>query len=438
MTQVFAQDFKAAPYWWETAAPTNDSQELPDEVDFLVVGGGYTGLNAAITAQRAGISTTVVDAEPIGWGGSSRNGGQVTGGLKFGVDALTRSYGSERAHQILQAAHAAFPFIEDLIAREQIDCDYVRSGKFVAAWSKRHYATMEAKVDVLAKLSGHPARLVPPSQQREELASDHYCGGYVSEAGGLLHPAKYVLELKRVALQAGAKLAGGVQVTKITPRGTGFAVSAGGRTIRAASVLVATNAYSDQGSRGDALPWLTRRIVPITSYMIATEEIGEDRVKALFPTMRAVSDTRNLLNYFRASPDGKRILWGGRARLTETTVEFTAPILHRFMTDVIPSLKDVKLTHAWKGNVGFTFDFIPHLGKHDGIHYAAGCQGSGVAMMSWLGHNAALEVAGRPAGTFALADLPFPSRPGYSGRPWFLPIVGEWYRFRDFVDRRAA
>jgi glycine/D-amino acid oxidase-like deaminating enzyme len=297
---------------------------------------------------------------------------------------------------------------------------------------------MEKKVEIIAELSGLPAYLVPRSRQREELASDHYHGGYVSEAGGLLHPAKYAAGLRRVAHQAGARLVSGVRVTGIAPSGSGFSVSVGGRRIRAAAVLVATNGYSHERSRGGAFPWLARRMVPITSYIVATEEIGENRVRDLFPTMRAVSDTRNLLNYFRPSPDGKRILWGGRARLTETTVEFTAPILHRFMTDVIPSLGQVKLTHAWKGNVGFTFDFIPHLGRHDGIHYAAGCQGSGVAMMSWLGHNAALEVAGRPSGAFALAQLPFPSRPGYTGHPWFLPIVGEWYRLRDKLERGAT
>lgn len=436
MSDVFAPNFTTEPYWWDEARPTNGDSDLPDTTDLLIIGGGYTGLNAAITAQRHGVSATVVDAEQIGWGASSRNGGQVGGGLKFGVDALERRYGKDRARQILQAAHAAFPFIEQVIEREQIDCDYVRCGKFVQAWSRRHYEGMAAKVKTVAELSGHPAYLVPREQQRNEVNSDLYFGGYVSEAGGLLHPGKYARGLRDAAVRAGARTVSGARATTIRRQGSGFSVEFGRRSVRAASVLVATNAYS-LGPAGGVLPWLTRRIVPITSYIVATEEIGQDRVRSLFPTMRAITDTRNLLNYFRPSPDGKRILWGGRARLAETTEEFTAPILHRFMTNVIPSLRDVKLSHAWKGNVGFTFDFIPHIGQHDGVHYAAGCQGSGVAMMSWLGHNAALSIAGR-SDNFALSDLPFPSRPGYRGRPWFLPIVGEWYRFQDLMERRRS
>jgi glycine/D-amino acid oxidase-like deaminating enzyme len=145
-----------------------------------------------------------------------------------------------------------------------------------------------------------------------------------------------------------------------------------------------------------------------------------------------------VLNYFRPSPDGTRILWGGRASFGPTTPEAAAPVLHGFMTTVFPELKSLRITHAWTGNVAFTFDFLPHLGTQDGIHYAAGCQGSGVAMASFLGYRAALRIAAAENEPFALADLPFPTAPTYRGRPWFLPLVGGWYRLRDRLDRIAA
>eukprot|EP01031_Cornospumella_fuschlensis_P045849 gene45849-56114_t len=187
------------------------------------------------------------------------------------------------------------------------------------------------------------------------------------------------------------------------------------------------------------MPWLTKRLMPIGSYIIATEEIGEDRIEKIFPKRRMISDTKRVLNYYRPSPDGKRILWGGRASFGPTTPEEAAPTLHAMMVDVLPEMKDVRVTHAWTGNVAFTFDYLPHLGVEDGVHYAAGCQGSGVAMATWMGHNAALKIANAANAGFALDSLHFPTRALYDGNPdWFLPLVGGWYRLRDRVDRILA
>jgi glycine/D-amino acid oxidase-like deaminating enzyme len=154
--------------------------------------------------------------------------------------------------------------------------------------------------------------------------------------------------------------------------------------------------------------------------------------------MRMIADTKRVLNYFRPSPDGERVLWGGRASFSSAAPLDAAPILFTTMTAVFPELRDVKITHAWNGNVAFTFDFLPHIGVEGGVHYAAGCQGSGVAMASWLGHNAALKIAGAANEPFALDGLRFPTLPGYSGDPWFLPLVGGYYKLRDRIDRIAA
>jgi glycine/D-amino acid oxidase-like deaminating enzyme len=145
-----------------------------------------------------------------------------------------------------------------------------------------------------------------------------------------------------------------------------------------------------------------------------------------------------VLNYFRPSPDGKRVLWGGRASFRKATPEQSAPVLHATMVETFPDLRDSRITHAWTGFVAFTFDGLPHIGVQDGVHYAAGCQGSGVAMATWLGHNVALKMAGAANERFALDDLHFPTRPTYSGNPWFLPIVGTYYQLRDKLDRMAA
>lgn len=435
---LFAPGFKTTPWWWEAAEPPERETPLPDRAGVAIVGGGYAGLSAALTLRRLGQDVTVLDAERIGWGASSRNGGMVSGGLKLARAGLERHFGPERARQLTLTAAASFPFIEETIAREGIDCDYVRCGRFTAAWSRRHYDALAARADSIAEITGLPTRMLPKERQREALGSDHYHGGMLAEATGSLHPGKYARGLATAAERAGARLVDGVRVQRIREEGSGFRLATDKGELRADAVLVATNGYS-LDPRGTAMPWLARRLVPLNSYIIATEELGEAVIDRLFPSRRMVSDTKRVLNYFRPSPDGKRVLWGGRASFRAATAEDTAPALHRFMTECFPELKDTRITHAWTGNVAFTFDYLPHIGVQDGIHYAAGCQGSGVAMATWLGHNAALKLAGAANERFALDGLPFPTRPLYSGDPsWFLPLVGGWYRLRDRIDRIAA
>jgi glycine/D-amino acid oxidase-like deaminating enzyme len=433
-----APGFKTSPWWWEAAEPPQRDNTLPDRAAVVVVGGGYAGLSAALTLRRLGQEVVVLDAERIGWGASSRNGGMVSGGLKVAASGLDKVYGAEKARAIVDTAAASFPFIEETITREAIDCDYVRCGRYAAAWSKSHYDTLARRCETIADITGLPARMLPRARQREALGSDHYFGGMLADATGSLHPGKYARGLAAAAERAGAVLVDGVRVQKIREEAGGYRIATDKGEITADAVLVTTNGYS-LNPKGTALPWLARRLVPLNSYIIATEELGEEKIEQLFPGRRMISDSKRVLNYFRPSPDGKRILWGGRASFRAATAEDTAPALHGYMTECFPELRDVKITHAWTGFVAFTFDHLPHIGVQDGIHYAAGCQGSGVAMATWLGHNAALKLSGHANDRFALDGLPFPTRPFYSGDPgWFLPIIGGWYRLRDRLDRMAA
>ncbi len=435
---LLAPGFKTSPWWWEAAEPPKRDNSLPDRAAVVVVGGGYAGLSAALTLRRLGRQVVVLDAERIGWGASSRNGGMVSGGLKVAGSGLEKTHGAERAKAIALAAAASLPFIEETIAREEIDCDYIRCGRFAAAWSRRHYDALAAKAEMLEEITGLPTRMLPKDRQREALGSDHYHGGMLAAATGSLHPGKYARGLAAAAERAGARLVDGVRVQKIREETGGFRIATDRGEMRADAVLVTTNGYS-LDKRGTALPWLARRLVPLNSYIIATEELGEEKIEQLFPGRRMISDSKRVLNYFRPSPDGKRILWGGRASFRAATAEDTAPALHGYMTECFPELTAVKITHAWTGNVAFTFDYLPHIGVQDGIHYAAGCQGSGVAMATWLGHNVAMKLAGAANARFALDGLPFPTRPFYAGNPnWVLPFIGGWYRLRDRIDRMAA
>jgi glycine/D-amino acid oxidase-like deaminating enzyme len=432
----FMPEFKAQPYWWDAAEPATRDTAVPDRTGVAIIGGGYAGLSAALTLRRLGHHVTVLDAERIGWGASSRNGGMVSGKVQLGADALNSLVGNEKAAEITATCSAALPFIEETIARERIDCDYARVGRFTGACTPRQFETQAANVAGMATMSGLPARMVPRAEQRDFIGSDFYHGGMLSDATGSLHPGKYARGLAAAAEQAGAVLADQARVTGVTRDGPGFRVATERFEIRADAVLTATNGYSLGPGNASAMPWLARRLVPVASYIIATEQMPRETILRLFPKLRMMGETRRVLNYFRPSPDGTRVIWGGRASFRSVSATQAAPALHAAMTQVFPELAATRITHAWNGNVAFTFDHLPHIGVQDGVHYAAGCQGSGVAMATWLGHNVALKMAGATNTAFPLDGLPFATRPFYNGDPWWvLPVIGTTYRLRDRIDR---
>ena len=437
---LFDDDFKPEPYWWEAARPTTkETRDLPSETEVLIVGSGYAGLACALELQRGGRTTTVAEMGAFGEGASTRNGGAVSASANLGkgISGTPGQKSAERdereVRRFIEEGIAVLELLEGLIEREAIDCHYERSGRFSGAYAAHHVDGLKATVEKLNKYGNAGAEFLSRERQREEIGSDFYHGGMLVRRSGKLHPALYHNGVLAACLQAGVHLSANTKVLKVEGRKGAFQVTTTAGRCRAEEVVIATNGYT-----GELTPELRRRLIPVASHIIATEELPEDIASTLIPNGRTISDTPRILHYYRMSPDGKRMIFGGRARFTDVEPEVSAPLLHKAMSERFPELKDAKVTHAWTGNVAFTFDHLPHMGLQDGLHYCMGCNGSGIAMMTYLGHMVARQILGGGNIESAFADRPFPTRPFYNGTPWFLPIVGGWFRWLDKRDRQRA
>jgi glycine/D-amino acid oxidase-like deaminating enzyme len=425
--RLFAPDYKDQPYWWErTPRPVLPAMPLPARAEVAIIGSGYTGLCAAIQTARAGRRTVVLDAEDAGWGCSSRNGGQVSTSLKPGFGELATKYGAERATRILREGHNGLTWIGDFIAEEGIDCDFKRVGRFYAAHNPAQYDLLGQKIADKPKGLEDDAYLVPRAEQHGELGSDAYFGGMVLPRHAALDPARYHQGLLGRACAAGAEVAANCAVAGIEADGQGFRLTTARGTLAARDVIVATSGYT-----GRTTPWMRRRVIPIGSYMIATEPLPGEAMARLMPKDRVVTDTRKLVYYYRASPDRRRILFGGRVSLKEADPRAAAPLLHAELARIFPELAETRITHAWMGFVGFTFDKMPHLGRRGGIHYAMGYCGSGVSLASYFGTRIGQQALGLAEGRTALDGMTFQTRPFYRGVPWFLAPTIRYYRWRD-------
>ncbi|SEK71098.1 Glycine/D-amino acid oxidase [Roseovarius nanhaiticus] len=431
---LWVEGWSNRSYWLDGLTPPEiPGGDLPREVDVVIVGSGYTGLNAAIETARGGRSTLVLDAEVPGWGCSSRNGGQISTSIKPSLAKLAARHGRDRAEAIRAEGRAALDWIGERIEAEGIDCDFRRSGRFHAAHTPAAYEELARDADILRRTEGIEVEMIPRAEQRRELGSDAYHGAALFPRHGSLHPARYVHGLIRTALDAGARIMGETPVTGITSGPTGHEVQTPRGTVRARDVIVATNGYTT-----GVTPWQQRRVIPIGSYIIATEPLDGGVMDRLFPTDRIASDTCKVVYYYRPSPDRTRILFGGRVSAGETDTSISGPRLHHDMCRIFPELRQTRISHSWMGTVAYTFDELAHCGTHDGVHYAMGYCGSGVSMASYLGMRMGQKVLGLKEGQTAFDDLPFPTRPFYTGRPWFLPAAVAWYRWNDARQRDRA
>jgi glycine/D-amino acid oxidase-like deaminating enzyme len=425
-------------FWLSTTEmpKTDPMRALPERVDVAVIGSGFTGLSAARVLGKKGVSVAVLETESIGWGASSRNAGMVLTGLKLGANKLISRYGRELARCMYAASLASIDCVEQIVREEGIDCDFSRCGHLEVACKKKHFDDYQHQAEVIAREFNHQLRVVAKNELADEIGSRIYYGGMVDEVSAGLNPARYVGGLALAAERAGAAIFEKGRVEKLerqTHRAVpGWRISTSRGPLWAKDVLVATSGYT-----GPATPSLQRKIIPIGSYIIATEVLSEEVARQLSPRNRMIYDSKNYLYYYRLTPD-RRMLFGGRAAFfpeTGRTIRQSADILQRGMIEVYPQLRDVKVEYVWGGTLDFAFDIMPHAGQADGLYFALGYAGHGVAGATYQGQKMAQWIAGGENDN-PFASIPFPGAPLdlYNGKPWFLPLAGAWYKFLDWVS----
>ncbi|MGD0990236.1 MAG: FAD-binding oxidoreductase [Candidatus Sulfotelmatobacter sp.] len=424
-------------YWLTTASfPKTDDRALPERVDVAVIGAGFTGLSAARTLAQRGAKVAVLESETIGWGASSRNGGMVLTGMKLGVNKLISMYGRERTQRMYAASLESIDCVEKIIREEAIDCDFSRCGHLEVACKQRHFDDYARQAEVVAREFNHELRVVQKHELNAEIGSNIYYGGMVDEVSAGVNPARYVSGLGCAAMEAGAQIFERTRVESLGPESlqgdSGWKIATTRGKLWAREVFVGTSGYT-----GRATPVLQKKIIPIGSFIITTEILPEALAHELSPRNRMIYDSKNYLYYYRLTPD-RRMLFGGRAAFfpeSDQTVRKSAEILRRGMIDVYPQLSDAGVEYVWGGTLDFAFDVMPHAGQIDGMYYAVGYAGHGVAMATYQGQKIAELIAGdKPENPFI--GIPFPGAPLglYNGSPWFLPFAGGWYKFLDWVS----
>ena len=425
-------------YWLTTTKfpATDTTRPLPEVADVVVIGSGFTGLSAARTLAKRGARVAVLEAETIGWGASSRNGGMVLTGMKLSVNKLISMYGRELTRRMYAASLESMDCVEHIVREEGIDCDFSRCGHLEVACKQKHFDDYQRQTEVIEVEFNHKLRVVKKHELSEEIGSTIYFGGMVDEVSAGCNPARYVAGLAKAATKAGADIFEHARVESIERESrngeSGWKIATSRGLIWTHEVFVGTSGYT-----GAATPELQKKIIPIGSFIITTEVLPKGLAKELSPRNRMIYDSKNYLHYYRLTPDG-RMLFGGRAAFmpeTDQTIRRSGEILRQGMIGVYPQLRDAHIEYVWGGTLDFAFDIMPHAGQMDGMYYAVGYAGHGVAMATYQGQKIAEMMAGdKPENPFV--GIPFPGAPLglYNGKPWFLPFAGAWYKVLDWVS----
>lgn len=420
----------ARSWYADTANPQTRHPPLEGELhcDVCVVGGGYTGLMTALELAEHGYDVALLEAETVGWGASGRNGGQIITGYNKAMATIERWVGAADARRLWDLGEEAKTLLAERVRRHAIACD-LTWGFLYAATKARHMADVaEIEQEMRERYGYRQARALDRAGARSVVRSDSYVGGLFDEGSGHLHPLNYAIGLAGAAAAAGVRLFENSRVTAIDTGPAPSATTADGR-VRARFLVLAGNAYL-----GTLVPTLSSHIMPVATYLIATEPLGADSAASLLPGNAAVSDMNFVLNYFRRSAD-HRLLFGGGVSYSGLDTPGLKALMRSKMLAVFPELRDAAVTHFWGGNVAITVNRMPQLGRLSPTTYVAhGYSGHGVALAGIAGRVMAEAIRGTAERFDVFTRLPHPAFPG--GRRLRTPalvLAMLWFRLRDLL-----
>jgi len=423
------------PFWTDqTPVPLDlPRSDLPATADVVVVGSGVTGLNAAIELAKAGVSVVVLEAQEIGWGASSRNAGMMSAGTTASTAYQLRKYGKEKTRQLFRWTADAVNFVEKVVGEEQIDCDFQRCGEVFLACNAGHYGELQQYQHELDReYDFQDTRLLDANDVQAEIGSSLYAGGLVNDFSAKVDPAKFTYGLAAAAVKHGARLVEFAEVTRIKHLNQGFLLETTKGEIKTDQVLLATNGYTTR-----VTPKIRQGIFPAGSYIIVTEPLPAELLAELAPTGRNFEDLRTFLNYFCLTADN-RVLIGGRSSLsTDLDLQVSAQHLHQRLLEIWPQTSGYEITHAWTGKLGISFDRMPHAGQLDGMWFANGYCGHGLANGSLLGYEMGQVMAGRREKSLIM-DLKTPRYFFASLDKLFIPPVSLWFRYLDWRETQTS
>ncbi|MBN26415.1 MAG: FAD-dependent oxidoreductase [Alteromonadaceae bacterium] len=421
---------KSASYWLDTAPviATAESKLSSANVDVVVIGGGFTGLSSALALAQRGATVALCEAGIVGGEASGRNGGQCNNGTAQDYAGLIASYGEDKARAFYQFYNQAVDSVESLVRDEQIDCDFRRAGKIKLAAKPEHFEKLVKTHEALIKEVDTDAKLLDAAQLQREIVSDQFYGGLLTPNGAQLHVGKMVHGLATRCIEKGVAIFQHQPVIRVDKKGPQqWVVHTPEQTIVATSVLVATG-----GSGPGPFSWFRRRIVPVGSFAITTEPLNKQMCESLFPGNRSYVTSKNIGNYFRLTPD-RRLLFGGRARFAVSNSRSdlkSGDILRQSLYDMFPQLANTRIDYCWGGTVDMSADRLPKVGEHNGMFYAMGYSGHGVQMALHMGKVMADLIDGKPTHC-PWKTTNWPAVPFHFGKPWFLPLVGMYYKVQD-------
>lgn len=425
---------KSTPYWWEGAPLSRPVVETPLEpVDVAIVGGGLSGLFTALHLARGGLKVAVLEAEIFGLHASTRNFGAIGRTIRLSFSELAKRDGIEKAIRVFEEAKTWVEFTAGFIEREGIDCRFYRNGRVVAAHSRKAYDASARELEFTARHIELDTALLEPHAMQEELGSKVYHGGVVLSDVGHLDPGRYFSGLFEKVVESGASLYEQCRVSFIEKVPHGHRLLTPNGYISAREVVLTTNA--ETGADCGLFRYFRRRMVPIPVYSAVSEPLDPELLNSVVPKHRTVLETRRLYTAMRPIDPENRLIVVSRhfcryRNIHKAAYELKEDILVRY-----PQLAGLSFSHLWEGRFGVTFDWLPHFGTHEGIHYLLGLNGAGVPATGYLANKLTQRILGQPNQESVFADTPFPSHIGYSGNPWFLPTLGHYYRW---LDRRES